>query len=86
MLIQGQYSRVEVRFIIDGLFFFRNVYTKAMEQLKKGEVWLAHTMKMLGMKPWTYSGFAVFPNIPNRKTLTEAEKGLFKQEDESKVN
>ena len=63
---------------------FRNVYTKAMEQLEKGEVWLAHSMEMLGMKPWTYVGFAVFPNIANRKTLVET--GLFKQEDESKVN
>ncbi len=64
-------------------FFFSKVYTKAMEQLKKGEVWLVHTMEMLGMKPWTYVGFAVFPNIPNRKTLVET--GLFKQKDESKV-
>ena len=64
--------------------FFSNVYTKALEQLKKGEVWLAHTMKMLGMRPWNYLGFAVFPNIPNRNTLMET--GLFKQEDESKVN
>ena len=63
--------------------FFSKVYTKALEQLEKGEVWLAHTMKMLGMKPWTYVGFAVFPNIANRKTLVET--GLFKQKDESKV-
>ena len=64
--------------------FFSKVYTKALEQLEKGEVWLAHTMEMLGMRPWNYVGFAVFPNIPNRKTLLET--GLFKQEDESKVN
>ena len=64
--------------------FVSNVYTKAMEQLKKGQAWLAHTMEMLGMKPWNYVGFAVFPNIPNRKTLVKTE--LFKQEDESKVN
>ena len=55
-----------------------------MEQLKKGEVWLAHTIEMLGMKPWNYVGFAVFPNIANRKNLVDT--GLFKQEDESKVN
>ena len=63
---------------------FRNVYTKAMEQLEKGEIWLAHTLKMLEMKPWNYVGFAVFPNILDRKSLMET--GLFKQDDESKVN
>ena len=59
------------------------MYTKALEQLEKGEVWLAHTMEMLGMKQWNYVGFAVFPNIANRKTLVET--GIVKKEDESKV-
>ena len=54
-----------------------------MEQLEKGEVWLAHSMKMLGMKPWSYVGFAVFPNIDNRKTLEAT--GVGKKEDKSKV-
>ena len=56
-----------------------------MEQLEKGEVWLLHSMKMLGMKPWSYVGFAVFPNIENRETLKAS--GLVKKEDiKSKVN
>ena len=55
-----------------------------MEQLEKGEVWLAHSMKMLDMKPWFYVGFSVFPNIDNRKTLEAT--GLVKNEDKSKVN
>ena len=54
-----------------------------MEQLEKGQVWLAHSMKILGMKPWSYVGFAVFPNIANRKSLEET--GLVKNEDKSKV-
>ena len=61
---------------------FSNVYTKALEQLDKGKVWLTHTMNMLGIRPWSYVGFAVFPNIDNRKTL----EGLVKKEDKSKVN
>ena len=63
---------------------FSNVYTKALEQLEKGKVWLTHTMNMLGMRPWSYVGFAVFPNIDNRKTLEAT--GLVKKEDKSKVN
>ena len=55
-----------------------------MEQLEKGQAWLAHTMKILGIKPWNYVGFAVFPNIDNRKTLVAT--GLVKNEDKSKVN
>ena len=55
-----------------------------MEQLEKGEVWLAHSMKMLGLKQWNFVGFAVFPNIDNRKTLVAI--GLVKNEDKSKVN
>ena len=55
-----------------------------MEQLEKGQVWLAHTMKVLGIQPWSYVGFAVFPNIDNRTTLEET--GLVKNEDKSKVN
>ena len=54
-----------------------------MEQLEKGQAWLAHSMKMLGMEPWSYVGFAVFPNIANRKSLEET--GLVKNEDKSKV-
>ena len=54
-----------------------------MEQLEKGQAWLAHSMKMLGMKPWSYVGFAVFPNIDKRKSLEET--GLVKNEDKSKV-
>ena len=54
-----------------------------MEQLEKGQAWLGHSMKMLGMKPWSYVGFAVFPNITNRETL--GETGLVKPEDKSKV-
>ena len=54
-----------------------------MEQLEKGEAWLAHTMKILGLEPWSYVGFAVFPNIANRKSLEET--GLVKKEEESKV-
>ena len=65
------------------LVFFRKVYTKAVEQLEKCQVWLAHIMKMLGIKPWSYVGFAVFPNIANKKTLEET--GLFKNKDMSKV-
>ena len=55
-----------------------------MEQLEKGKVWLAHAMKMLVMRPWSYVGFTVFPNIDNRKTLVAT--GLVKNEDKSKVN
>ena len=40
-------------------------------------------MKMLGMKPWSYGGFTVFPNIDNRKSIEET--GLVKNEDKSKV-
>ena len=54
-----------------------------MDQLEKGQSWLAHTMKILGIKPWNYVGFAVFPNIANRKTIEET--GLVKHEDKSKV-
>ena len=54
-----------------------------MEQLEKGQAWLAYSMKMLGMKPWSYVGFAVFPNIDNRESLEET--GLVKNEDKSKV-
>ena len=54
-----------------------------MEQLEKGQTWLAHSMKMLGMEPWSYVGFAVFPNIANRKSLEET--GLVKNEDKNKV-
>ena len=54
-----------------------------MEQLEKGQVWLAHTMKVLGIQPWSYVGFAVFPNIDNRKSLEE--KGIVKNGDVSKV-
>ena len=54
-----------------------------MEQLEKGHVWLVHSMKMLGIQPWSYVGFAIFPNIANRKTLEET--GLFKIEDTSRV-
>ena len=65
------------------VIFFSNAYTKAMEQLEKGQAWLAHTMKMLGMKSWKYVGFAVFPNIINRETLEET--GLVQHGDKSKV-
>ena len=65
------------------LVFFSNVYTKAMEQLEKGNAWLAHSMKMLGMKPWSHVGFVVFPNIVNRKSLEETV--LVKNEHKSKV-
>ena len=54
-----------------------------MEQLEKGQMWLAHSIQMLGMKPWSYVGFAVFPNIDNRKSLEE--RGLVKNEDKTKV-
>ena len=50
-----------------------------MEQLEKGQAWLGHSMKMLGMRPWSYVGFAVFPNI------TLEETGLVKHEIKSKV-
>ena len=65
------------------VIFFSNVHTKATEQLEKGKAWLAHTMKMLGMKPWNYVGFVVFPNINNRETLEET--GLVQHGDKSKV-
>ena len=55
-----------------------------MEQLEKGQAWLENSMKMLGMKPWSYVGFAVFPNIDNRKTLEAT--GVGRKEDKSKVN
>ena len=54
-----------------------------MEQLEKGQVWLAHTMKMLNMKPWNYVGFAAFPNIDDKNTLKAT--GIVKQEDDFKV-
>jgi len=54
-----------------------------MEQLEKGQEWLEHSMKMLSMKPWSYVGFAVFPNIDNRKSLEET--GLVKNEDKTKI-
>ena len=54
-----------------------------MEQLEKGQVWLAHTMRMLNMKPWNYVGFAAFPNIDNKNTLKAT--GIVKQEDDFKV-
>ena len=73
---------VEGRLLTGGLFF-RKVYKNAMEQLEKGKVWLAHSMKMLGIQPWSYVSFAVFPNIVNRKTLEET--GLLKNEDTSKI-
>ena len=59
------------------------MYIKAMEQLDKGKVWLAHTMQMLNMKPWNYVGFAVFPNVDNMETLQET--GLLKTENDFKV-
>ena len=40
-------------------------------------------MKMLNMTPWTYVGYAAFPNIDNKQTLKET--GLVKKEDELKV-
>ena len=55
-----------------------------MEQLEKGQVWLEHSMKMLGMKPWSYVGLAVFPNISNRKSLEKTL--LVKNEAMTKVN
>ena len=61
---------------------FSKVYTKAKYQLEKGKVWLEHTMKMLHMKPWTYVGFAVFPNINNKNDLKLT--GHVKTEDELK--
>ena len=54
-----------------------------MEQLEKGQAWLAHSMKILGMEPWSYVGFAVFPNIANRETLEKT--GLVQHGDNSKV-
>ena len=78
-----QSKRMKVSFLNWWLVFFRKVYTKAMEQLEKGHVWLVHSMKMLGIQPWSYVGFAIFPNIANRKTLEET--GLFKIEDTSRV-
>ena len=39
-------------------------------------------MKMLHMKPWTYVGFAVFPNINNKNDLKLT--GHVKTEDELK--
>ena len=64
-------------------YIFREVHTKAMEQLKKGQAWLEHIMKMLNMTPWTYVGYAAFPNIDNKNTLKET--GLDIKEDEFKV-
>ena len=54
-----------------------------MDQLCKGQAWLEHTMKMLGMTPWTYVGYTAFPNIDNKKILKET--GLDIMEDEFKV-
>ena len=62
---------------------YSNVYTKAIEQLEKGKTWLAHTMKMLNMKPWNYVGFAAFPNIDDKNTLKAT--GIVKREDDFKV-
>ena len=64
--------------------FFSKVYTKALDQLDKGQAWLAHMMKiLLGINPWNYVGFAVFPNIDNRESLEKT--GLVKNDDKSKV-
>ena len=54
-----------------------------MNQLKKGHLWLKHTMKLLNFKPWTYIGFVVFPNIDCKKDLIDA--GLAIPEDRLKV-
>ena len=40
-------------------------------------------MKMLNMTPWTYVGYAAFPNIDNKITLEEM--GLDIEEDKVKV-
>ena len=40
-------------------------------------------MNMLNMTPWTYVGYAVFPNIDSKNTLKET--GLDLKEDEFKV-
>ena len=65
------------------LFCYRNDYTKAKEQLEKGEAFLHHLMKIMDMQPWKYVGFVCFPNLENRATLTEA--GVVNQVDELKV-
>ena len=40
-------------------------------------------MKMLNMTPWTYVGYAAFPNVDNKQTLKET--GLDIKEDEFEV-
>ena len=40
-------------------------------------------MKMLNMTPWTYVGYAAFPNVDNKQSLIET--GLDIKEDEFKV-
>ena len=65
------------------MHIFRKVYKDAMDQLKKGKLWLNFTMKMLNMKCWDVLGFVAFPNIDNREALREA--GLEITEDELKV-
>ena len=62
---------------------YRKAYTKAKEQLQKGEEFLHHTMKMMGMQPWKYVGFVCFPNLENRKALQFAE--AVNDKDELKV-
>ena len=62
---------------------YSSVCTKAIEQLEKGKTWLAHTMKLLNMKPWNYVGFAAFPNIDDKNTLKAT--GIVKQKDDFKV-
>ena len=62
---------------------YRKAYTKAKEQLQKGEEFLHHTMKIMDMQPWKYVGFVCFPNMENREDLTRA--GVVNDEDELKV-
>ena len=63
--------------------FFRKVYTDAIGQLEKGQVWLEHVMRMLKMDHWTYVGFVAFPNIDNRQALIDT--GFVRQEKDLKV-
>ena len=65
------------------LFCYRNDYTKAKEQLEKGEAFLHHLMKIMDMQPWKYVGFVCFPNLENRKALQDAE--AVNDEDELQV-
>ena len=65
------------------VFCYRNDYTKAKEQLEKGEDFLRNLMNTMGLTPWKYVGFVCFPNLENRKALQVAE--VVNDEDELKV-